>query len=181
MTANGIDHSPVTTRSFQKRKGIGHHMTLPRDYRTAEEIQVVMLELCEEVCRRARRHHLMGRTIHVGVRGANYDFPTGFHRQTTLLHPTYDTMTIFQHAWKLFLQFWDEEPIRSLGVQLGQLQSDRNIQLDLFQDREKKLRLGFVMDEIKDRFGSTAILRASSLHPASQAKERAHKIGGHYK
>lgn len=181
MTANGIDHSPVTAKSFQKRKAIGHNMTLPRDYRTAEEIQVVILELCEEVCRRARKHRLMGRTISVGSRGAIYEIPTGFHRQTTLGDASNDTMTIFHHAWELFLQFWDEQPVRSLGVQLGQLESDQTLQLNLFQDRDKEMRIGYTMDAIKERYGPTAILRASSLLPASQANERARKIGGHYK
>lgn len=181
MTANGIDHSPVTRNSFVRRKGIGHHMTLPRDYQTAEEIQIVMLELCEEVCRRARRHHLMGRTISVGVRGAIYHAPTGFHRQTTLPDPTYDTRTVFHHAWQLFLTHWDEQPIRSLGIHLGQLEADQYVQLDLFEDREKQIRLGTAMDQIKERFGSTSILWASSLHPASQVQERSRKIGGHYR
>lgn len=37
------------------------------------------------------------------------------------------------------------------------------------------------MDDIKDRYGDIAILRASPLTDAGQAVERAAKIGGHYK
>jgi DNA polymerase-4 len=76
MTANGLDLSPVTPHTFHSQKAIGHHMTLPRDYRTAEEIRVVLLELCEEVCRRTRRHRLLGQTVSVGCRGADFHFPS---------------------------------------------------------------------------------------------------------
>ncbi|MBA4492773.1 DNA polymerase IV [Paenactinomyces guangxiensis] len=181
LTANGIDTSPVTRESFSQQKAIGHHMTLPRDYRTPEEIRVILLELCEEVCRRTRSHHLMGQTVTVGCRGASFEFPSGFHRQMKMPDPTNQTMEVFQHAWKLFDKFWDEQPIRSLGVSLSQLQRDDTVQLSLFADRDKEMQLGYVMDEIKQRFGATAILRASSLTPAGQAIERSRKIGGHYK
>lgn len=181
MTANGIDLSPVTRDSFHKQKAIGHHMTLPRDYRTPEEIQVVLLELCEEVCRRTRSHRLVGRTVTVGCRGADFDLPTGFHRQMKMPDATNQTMEVFTYAWKLFDKFWDEKPIRSLGVSLSQLERDDAVQLSLFEERNKKWKLGYVMDEIKQRFGPTAILRASSLTSAGQARERARKIGGHYK
>jgi nucleotidyltransferase/DNA polymerase involved in DNA repair len=173
MTANGIDLSPVTTKSFEKQKSIGHMMTLPRQYRTAEEIQVIMLELCEEVCRRARSHHLIGKTGQV-----TWD---GCQRQLTLSHPTNQTMLLFRRLWDLFQHHWDGEPIRFLGIHLSQLVSDHHVQLSLFEQDHKQFSIGYVMDDLKKRFGPTAILRAASLTPAGQALDRAQKVGGHYK
>lgn len=181
MTANGIDLSPVDPHTFEKQKAIGHQMTLPRDYGTEEEIRVVLLELCEEVCRRTRQQRQAGLTISVGCRGADFDIPTGFHRQYTMPEATNHTMTVFHYAWKLFSRFWDGGPIRSLGVSLGNLVDDRCVQLSLFENNDKKHRLGYVMDAIHRRFGPTAILRAASLTRAGQARERAQKIGGHYR
>jgi len=54
-------------------------------------------------------------------------------------------------------------------------------QLTIFDDFEKKSRVENVMDLIKDKFGETAILRASSATTAGQAMDRNAKIGGHYK
>ncbi|MXQ53801.1 DNA polymerase IV [Shimazuella alba] len=181
MTANGMDLSPVTLSSFSKQKAIGHHMTLPRDYRTAEEIEVILLELCEEVCRRVRRQHLAGITIHVGCRGADFDIPTGFSRQQKLPQSQNETMPVYHAAKQLFHQYWDGAPIRSVGVSLGGLSPESPMQLDLFADRSKQRALGAVVDELKDRYGSTAILHAASLTSAGQALERAKKIGGHYR
>ena len=52
-TANGIDESPVTPTTHQEQKAVGHHMTLPHDYQKLDEIKVIILELAEEVARRA--------------------------------------------------------------------------------------------------------------------------------
>lgn len=181
MSANGIDFSPVTTKSLDGQKAIGHGMTLPRDYRTAKEIRVVLLELCEEICHRARNNHLMGLTVSAGCAGANFNFPTGFHRQTTLFNPSNNTIDIFNAAWRLFACFWDREPIRRIHVSLSNLCSDKQLQLTLFADVDKKRKIGYAMDRIKAKYGTMAIMRAVSLTDAGQARERAAKIGGHYK
>jgi DNA polymerase-4 len=182
MTANGEDSSPVTTTSHDGQKAIGHGMTLPRDYIGLAEIRVVLLELCEEVCRRARKSKVMGQTVTVSVSGASYEIRSGFHRQATLYEPTNYVMDIFCLAEKLFVQFWDQNPIRRLSVSLTKLCHDNELQLSLFDTaRNQKVDLGYVMDGIKEKYGTTALIRASSLTKAGQAFERAQKIGGHYK
>ncbi|ERM19205.1 DNA polymerase IV [Brevibacillus laterosporus] len=180
-TAHGIDESPVSVQAHDVQKGIGHHMTLPRDYHTAEEIKVVLLELCEEVCRRARSKQLMGWVVAVGCRGADFDVPTGFSRQMKMLEPTNDVMTIYAVVLELFERHWEHSPVRSVGVQIGQLTPDDVCQLSLFEDKMKKRSLAYTMDGIRSRFGNDAIMRAVSILSAGQVKERAHKIGGHYK
>lgn len=179
--ANGIDYSPVTTKTHNEQKAIGHHMTLPKDYETLDDIKVILLELSEEVAKRARAKHYRGHTVSVGVRGANFDMPTGFHRQIKLTSPTNFGMDIFHAAFKLFTKFWDGLPIRSAGVTLSQLQQADFYQLDLFDPSLKKDDLSYAMDQIRLKFGPTAIVRASSLRPAGQVFDRAQKIGGHYK
>jgi DNA polymerase-4 len=180
-TANGIDDSPVSPKTHDMQKGIGHHMTLPRDYHTAREIKVVLLELCEEVCRRSRSKRLMGSVVSVGCRGADFDTATGFWRQMKLAEPTNDAMTIYEAACRLFERHWQYTPVRSVGVHLGQLTEDNVCQLSLFTDKERQRSLAYVMDSIRAKYGNAAILRAVSLLDAGQARERARKIGGHYK
>jgi DNA polymerase V len=54
------------------------------------------------------------------------------------------------------------------------------MQLDLFrQNRSKQRTLGYVMDSIRHKYGSDAILRAVSYTPAGTAKHRAKLVGGH--
>lgn len=178
-SANGIDPSPVVPKSLNGRKGVGHSMTLPRDYREQREIEVVLLELTEEVCRRLRRLKLRGRTISVSVRGADFDYPTGFHRSHTLPEATNVTMEVYRAVLHLFRQYWDQEPVRSVGMGITNLEEDQEYQLNLFRDRIKERNLGYCMDAIREKYGSTSLLRAVSLMPFGQTFERATKIGGH--
>ncbi|MDF1507516.1 DNA polymerase IV [Robertmurraya sp. DFI.2.37] len=181
QTANGIDPSPVTVKTHDQQKAVGHHMTLPRDYSEIEEIKTVLLELSTEVARRCRNKGYMGTTVSCGVRGADFDAPTGFHRQMTLPIPTNFDMDIFTAAYKLFLRHWDRQPVRSLGVSLTNLQTADCYQIDLFDNYLERERLNHALDAIWNKYGRTAIFRASSLTHAGQAFERAKKIGGHYK
>jgi len=180
-TAHGLDDSPVSPQSHDTQKGIGHHMTLPRDYHTAAEIKVVLLELCEEVCRRARSKRVMGSVVSVGCRGADFDTPAGFSRQLKLAEYTQDAMELYEAACRLFDRHWQGTPVRSVGVSLGQLVPDNVLQLNLFTDQHKRRSLAHAMDEIRAKYGNDAILRAVSILDAGQARERARKIGGHYK
>lgn len=180
-TAHGLDDSPVSLRAYDTQKGIGHHMTLPRDYHTAAEIKVVLLELCEEVARRARSKELMGSVVSVGCRGADLDAANGFGRQLKLEEQTNDATTLYEAACCLFDRHWQGTPVRSVGVNLGQLVPDNVLQLNLFTDNHRRRSLAHAMDGIRSKYGPDAILRATSLLGAGQARERARKIGGHYK
>jgi DNA polymerase-4 len=179
--ANGIDDSPVTPSTHSHQKVIGNGMTLPRDYREAWEIEVVLLDLCSQICRRTREKGLMGSVVSMGLSGADWDNPTGFSRQMKLVDPTNVTVDVYAAVKKLFYTHWDRMPVRRLSVAISNLTSADTYQLSLFDDTEKKRAVDKVMDDIKDRFGEVSILRASSLTSAGQAVDRNAKIGGHYK
>ncbi|MDD9270198.1 DNA polymerase IV [Paenibacillus sp. GCM10023248] len=181
-TANGLDDSPVTPGTFDTPpKSIGHMMTLPRDYAESSEVDTILLELTEEVCRDCRRKGYMASIVTVSCMCSPFDAPTGFSRQMKMPDPTNHTGTVFQAVKKLFYKFWDTMPVRRAGVMLSQFVNDDTYQLTLFEDQIKARALEKVTDSIKDRFGNSAIVRASSLTAAGQAQNRALKIGGHYK
>ncbi|MEW4425913.1 hypothetical protein AB1I68_00300 [Paenibacillus pabuli] len=179
--ANGLDNSLVTVDTHSTQKDIRNGMTLPRDYTKAWEIEVVILDICTEVCRRARKKGLMGSVISVSVAGADCDHPTGFDRQIKLPEPTNITIDVCHIPKRIFHQYWDGQPVRRVGVSLSQLSNAGTYQLSLFDDQETKRAIDKVMDDIKDRFGDISILRASSITAAGQAIDRASKIGSHYK
>lgn len=179
--ANGIDDSPVDPNSHQGEKSIGHEMTLPRDYYSLEETAVPLLELTELVCRRCREKGYMGGVVSVGCRGADFDHPTGFYRQMKLPDPTNVTKQVYDGVMRLFRRHWDGQPVRKVGVTLTGLVRDDEYQLTLFDERPRYQALERATDEIKRRYGESAIFRAVSLTGAGQALERAGKIGGHYR
>lgn len=179
--ASGIDDSPVSPNTHIGEKSIGHMMTLPRDYETREEIRVILLELCELVARRCRARGKMGRTLSVNCAGADFDRPTGFSRQMTLACPTHITNDLYKHACELFDKHWNGRPVRRIGVSMTGFQSDEEYQLMFDDYRERLGTLEKTTDRLKDKYGDGIIMRASSASPAGQARDRADKIGGHYK
>ncbi|WP_342414779.1 DNA polymerase IV [Paenibacillus sp. FSL R10-2782] len=181
-SANGLDDSPVVPSTLgSPQKSVGHAMTLPKDYSKRNEIETILLELTEEVCRDSRRKGYMGSVVTVSCICSPYEAPTGFSRQMKLTDPTNNTNKVYDSAKKIFYNFWNGMPIRRLGVTLSELVDDQTYQLSFFEDQERTRSLEKATDSIKERYGSAAIVRASSLTNAGQALERSLKIGGHYK
>lgn len=175
----GIDLSPVLGEFTKtEQKGFAHGISLLRDY-SKDEVATCILDLCEEVCRRARTAGKAGRTIHLGI---SYSKATGggFSRSRSIVHPTNITMEIYNVCMQLFNEFYDGfSDIRHVYVTLDKLYDNAETQLDLFQNKPNKKDIGYVMDSIRDKYGSTAILRASSYTDAGITIGRSNKIGGH--
>ncbi|RCW66917.1 DNA polymerase IV [Saliterribacillus persicus] len=176
----GVDLSPVYGNFIrEEQKGFGHGITLLRNY-TAEEVMVCLLELCEEVCRRARTSGQAGRTIQLGI-GYQQEVGGGFSRSRSVYLPTNITMEVYRVCLQLFHEFYDRvTKVRRVFVTLTNLSEDIETQLDLFDDKPKNKDIGYVMDQIRDTYGSTSILRASSYLDAGITRDRSKKIGGHY-
>lgn len=182
QTARGIDPSPVEPGIRHQLKSVSHGKALRWNlYRELKDIEVVLLELVVEVCQRTRRNRFMGSVVSVSAAETDGVRSCWFSRQTTLPQPTSLTHEVAAAALKLFREHWNGLPISRLSIALGQLSDDSVIQLTLFEDRSRAYRKERAIDAIKDRYGSTAIMRASSLLESGVARERAEQIGGHYK
>lgn len=178
LSAWGIDHSPVVPATFHEdMKGVGHAITLHRDYTEAHEIETVLLELTEEVCRRLRTISKSAKTINVGIRDG--DLVSGFYRSASMPVHTNATWPVYQVVRKLFGKWWSGSSVRSVGVQVTNLIDDDCVQLNLFYDVEKERALSFTMDHIRERFGTLALFRGASLTSPGVLTDRANKIGGH--
>jgi DNA polymerase-4 len=137
----------------------------------------MLFELCCIVGRRARHNGVIGYVV--GLSCATNE--GGFSRQMTISQPTNIDDEIFENAKFIFNKNWNKHPVGRLGVDLKNWVEEGTLQLDLFDDRDRKLNMLKMMDKIKERYGDDAIMRASSLTEAGQARERAKMIGGHYK
>lgn len=182
QTANGADCSEVVPSIRGALKSISHGKALRSSlYKNSADIEVVLLELVVEVCRRARRHGYQGRVVSVGAVETDGEKSCWFGRQVTLPQPTSLTHEVAAAAQKLFIDNWKGYPVSRLFVSLTQLSNDDVYQLTLFEDRAAAYELERATDQIKDWYGSDAIMRASSLLASGVARERAAQIGGHFK
>ncbi|MFB1083031.1 DNA polymerase thumb domain-containing protein [Jeotgalibacillus sp. JSM ZJ347] len=178
--AHGIDRSEIGAPIIQGQVSYGKSQILLRDYNKIEEIEAVLLEMCEEIARRARNKHLGGRTIHLGVGYSKRTPIKSFHRSKSLDKPTSITMEIYEVCLEILHENLQPFPVRKISISLTNLADDSALQLDLFNPgREKVHRLGYVMDDVRQRFGSTALLRAISYTEGGTTRRRSRLIGGH--
>jgi DNA polymerase-4 len=182
QTARGIDPSPVVTGIRHQMKSVGHGKALRWNlYTRLEEIEVVLLELVIEVCQRARKYRYMGSVVSVAVVETDGNTSNSYSRQTTLPEPSALTHEVAAAAYRLFVDHWTGMPLSRLAITISELTDDRVMQLTLFDDRIRTLGKEQAIDQIKTRYGSQALIRASSLLESAVALERAEQIGGHYK
>jgi len=178
----GIDLSPLGAPLAQGQISFGKGQVLMRDYRSRSEVLAVLLEMCEDVARRAREAFQVGRTISFGLSYSRDAFGGGFLRSRTIDEPTNDTMTIYKVCKQLLDEHYAERPVRQLSLSISNLESERSMQLSLFDHKKwRRRKLGATMDSLRTKHGSTAILRAVSYTDAGTAVARAQLVGGHKK
>ncbi|WP_114746227.1 DNA polymerase thumb domain-containing protein [Falsibacillus pallidus] len=176
----GVDLSDIGAPIMEGQISFGKSQILLRDYKEEEEVKHVILEICEEVARRARVHGKAGRTISLGIGYSQEEFGGGFHRARTMEQPTNITMDLYKTCLELFHENYSHKTVRQISVTLSNIVEDREMQLSLFElNRGQKRELGFVMDSIRRRFGSGSLLRAVSYTEAGTALYRAKLVGGH--
>lgn len=181
----GIDRSDLTENIQSKSKSYSNSQVLPRDYRQQDEIEIVIREMADQVATRIRAHHkqtcLVSLFIGYSFAESEQQGSHGFRKQCRI-HSTNDTHTLMAVMVNLFRKYWHGEVIRNIGIDYGSLVDDTGVQLNLFEQPEHLLKtnkIDQVVDEIRQRFGTTAIMRAMSKEAGGTAIDRASLVGGH--
>ncbi|MDQ0269336.1 DNA polymerase V [Cytobacillus purgationiresistens] len=178
----GVDLSEIGAPILQGQISFGKSQILLRDYKEEEEIKHVILEMCEEVARRARNHRKVARTISFGLGYSKDEFGGGFYRSRTVEEPTNVTMEIYRVCLALLKEHYRGKTVRQISISLSNLVDDHMLQLSLFDPNGWKRReLGYTVDSLRSRFGSASILRGVSYTNAGTARHRATLVGGHKK
>lgn len=178
----GIDLSEIGAPILKGQVSFGKSQILMRDVKDVNEVKVTILEMSEEVAKRARDARKAGRTIHFGLGYSKDELGGGFLRSRTIEKPTNVTMDIYNICLELMKENYRGQTVRSVSISITKLVDDYEMQLDLFDiDGWKKRTLGYVVDGIRNKYGPDAVLRAVSYTPAGTALHRAKLVGGHKK
>ena len=172
--SRGIDHSEIVP-FWQKEevKSVGHRHTIDHDTNDPDEIKQILLKLCEMVASRLRAKNLLGKTIHCWyrqafhLRGEEMQLHLGgvFYgdsMQATISY-TNDGLEIFQSAWKIFNQIWDESAIRMIGVSVSNLKPQNPQNLTLLKDIQQKDLINQILDKVNNKFGEFTLQRGILL------------------
>ena len=164
--ANGIGTSVVQSEP-DEAKGIGNSTTLSEDAATMEEIRPVFERLAQSVGGRLKKAGKKAGMVSMEIK--YYDFRTVSH-QIQMDKPANDPEVLKETACSLFLEVWSGEPVRLLGIRTSKLTDEAAPeQLSIFdieipkEPDEKHKRLKKAMDELNERFGEGAVMKASLM------------------
>lgn len=181
----GIDRSELHKRRGPKNASLGNSQVLPRDYVQQKDIETVIKEVGEQVAARLRHHQKQAGCISLGI-GFSYaaseaDGHSGFHQEMRIA-PTDQNSVIVAALLQMFRKGWEGQTVRNVAVYSTRLSPATGLQLNFFEsadDQIKRAKTDHVVDEIRDRFGFTKLVYASSLQKGGTAIERASLVGGH--
>jgi DNA polymerase-4 len=159
--AHNLDPRPVVVG--RRRRSIGSQRALGRSPKTPEAVDAILVGLVDRVTRRMRKAGRVGRTVVLRLR---FDDFTRATRSHTLLRATAHTETILAAAQGLLataLPMIEDQGLTLVGVAIANLDDDSAIQLELPFDRHSGLALDAAIDDLRNRFGSSAVTRAVLL------------------
>jgi DNA polymerase IV len=158
--AHNRDPRPVQVG--RRRHSIGTQRALGRRPRSPGTLDTDLVALVDRLARRLRSAHRVCRTIVLRLRFDDFSRATRSH---TLWEATSSTETILAAARGLLamaMPLIERQGITLIGITFSNLQDDRAIQLALPFDRSLA-GIDTTLDEVRDKFGSSAITRAVLL------------------
>jgi DNA polymerase-4 len=159
--AHNRDPRPVVVG--RRRRSIGAQRALGRQRRSPMQLDVVLIELVERVTRRLRAADRVCRTVTIRLRFDDFSRVTRAH---TVPQATAQTAVILDAARGLVaaaMPLIRERGITLLGLALSNLGDDAEVQLAFPWDAHAIPTLDITLDEVRARFGSSSVTRASLL------------------
>jgi DNA polymerase-4 len=159
--AHNRDPRPVETG--RRRRSMGSQRAIGRRSKSATGVDVILVGIVDRLGRRLRAARRVCRTVVLRLR---FDDLSRATRSHTLPQATAHTPTILATARDLLsvaTPMIESRGITLIGLTLTNLENDGAIQLALPFDRRWPADLDAALDELHDRYGSSAITRAVLL------------------
>ena len=145
--------------SYHEAKSISTENTFDENTNDTVFLMAELVRMIDKISYELRKEEKLTGCIAVKIRYA--DFAT-FSKQTTLDY-TFRDDEMIPVAKDLFNKLYDvNKPVRLLGVRLSEL-TNNPVQTSLFDDAERKSNLYKAIDDVKDKFGKTALKKARTL------------------
>jgi len=155
--ANGIDNSLVIP--YNERKSISTERTFDRDTTDVVKLKGIMLAMAENLAFQLRRGKRLTGCVTVKVRYSDFQTQT---LQARIPYTSADHILI-EKIMELFGRAYNRRLlVRLIGVRFSHLVGG-GYQINLFEDREEYINLYQAMDNIRERFGDRAVMRASGI------------------
>ena len=159
--ANNRDPRQVAPRA--PRRSIGAQSAFPRSSRTPAEVDALAAGLVDRTSRRLRNSDQVCAAVSISIRFDDMKRATRSRRLSAATASTGTLLTAVRLLLDAARPLIEQRGITLLGVTLEDLSPDDALQLELplSSDPEEASALDAAVDELRRRFGSKAITRAS--------------------
>ena len=152
--SHGIHEGEVV--AYHESKSISTENTFEENTTDMVFLMAELVRMTEKVAYELREEGKTTGCIAVKIRYPNFETTS---RQVSIPYTFYDDELIAK-AKELFHKLYRKgQPIRLMGVRLSELTGEA-VQTNLFEDTQKKTELYKAIDEVKNRFGRDALLKA---------------------
>ena len=171
--ANGIYDTTIKDFNSQTHdKSMSMSQILYKNYNVNEALLIIE-EMNDMLNRDLRKKHLTTKLVYLGITYSR-DLKLGFHETISLDDYTDNKDIILDSLKYMYFKNVKDLPIRKVAIAYSRLSKKTATQISLFDLEEKYNTNEYyeLIDQINEKFGNTAILRASSLEKHSTIKNR---------
>jgi DNA polymerase IV len=161
--AQGIGSAEITTDWEQK--SMSHENTFDKDYTDIEFLHSELVRLTEKTAYSLREDEKLTGCVTVKIRYSDFETTS---RQETVDYTALDDILIAKVKDLFNKSYQKGRPVRLLGVRFSQF-IPFTMQMSLFDNNVEKLNLYKAVDEIKNQFGSKAIVKAVTSSLSEEA------------
>ncbi len=157
------NYDPRAVEVGRRRKSVGAQHALGRGLWSRAEVDAVAVSLVDRVTQRLRAGSRVGRTVMLRLR---FDDFTSVTRSRTLAKATAETRTVLGALRDLLAEAQPtirEQGITLVGVAVGNLDDADAVQLALQFEPRSAPALDAALDDVRERFGTSAVTRAVLL------------------
>ena len=155
--ANAIDNSPVVP--YTDKKSISTERTFQEDTINVKNLHTILTAMVEKLGFELRNMQRLTACITVKIRYS--DFNT-YSKQKRIPYTANDR-SLLRYAKELFDRLYERrQMVRLIGVRFSSIVPG-SYQINLFDDTTEEMNLLQTIDDLKARFGSKAVVRASGF------------------
>lgn len=155
--AHGIDNPPLIP--FHERKSISTERTYEKDTIDIHKLRTTIVAITENLAYQLRRSDKLTCCVSVKIRYS--DFNT-YSKQSRIPYTSADHILV-PKVLDLFNSLFERRLlIRLVGVKFSHIVGG-NYQINLFDDTQEMLNLYHAMDTIRNRYGESSVMRATSM------------------
>jgi DNA polymerase-4 len=132
----------------------------PKPLTVPSELSSILSKLVEKMGMRLRKAGYKAQGVHLAIFFRDHTF---WHKGVKTSRVLFDSREIYKEIFKLLLSCPKRKPVSQLAVSSFDLLKLDSVQMDLFEDVEKKERLVTSLDKINERWGNFIICPARML------------------